>query len=223
MFHAEKLRYAPLRGAYLQAGVGAEAFFPALKETCNELDIRCLKEETPPEYPLYLLRLGENNEWQLHFRKSETHEEKLIYESKENSSDDPLSDLLDAMLAATEEKIKESVADQKPDLDYLRKTFANQKDQYYNLLVLMVKEYEISKEAISESIEQHDLERYRQVKHKLQPSTSYLRMSDFTRLLEEVKNDFESVWKGERKDLTEKIFSYFDVIIHLLKKELEEN
>ncbi len=227
MFHAEKLKYAPLRKQTLVLENREESLRALMEEVCNELGIvltdksHFAGDKTQSRFQLQALsddtlhlsmaggeEAGASQEENIHLLKSDAGEAAF--------------DVLDAMLRLLQQHDQEEeLPEDEPDLNYLKETFADQHERYQNLISLMVKELILSKEGIARAIDEHDVMSYRQIKHKLQPSTSYLRMPDFTRVMEDVKTHFDRIDEEEMQDTKLRMFLYFDKIIEALQGELQ--
>lgn len=77
----------------------------------------------------------------------------------------------------------------KVDFTYLRETFASQPERYILLLEMMVKEFTHAREVILDSLSKGDEQTFRDTKHKLMPSLSYVQLTGLQELLEEVKTE----------------------------------
>lgn len=227
MFHAEKLKYAPLRNEILLLENRVESLRALMEGVCNELGIvltdhskfsgkesenyfhlKAISDDT-----LHLSRTGGKNSGKLLLEK--------VYVSHSEAGEAAF-DVLDAMLRLLQQRGEvEALPKDDPDLNYLKQTFADQEDRYHNLIDLMLKEFTLSKEGIARAIAEGDVMSYRQIKHKLQPSTSYLRMPNFTQVMEKVKLHFENIDKEEMKETRLSLFHYFDKIIEALQQELQ--
>ncbi len=226
VFHAEKLKYAPLRKQTLLLENREQSLRDLMEEVCNELGI-VLTEKTHDKgeenrIRFQLQALSDNT---LHLSmtggdQNAPRKEEKIY-LLQSDTGEAAFDVLDAMLRLLKQEPKEELPEDEPDLHYLRETFADQHDRYQNLIGLMLRELVLSKEGIARAIDEHDVMSYRQIKHKLQPSTAYLRMPDLTRVMEEVKLRFDLIDKEEMQDTRLRLFLYFDKIIAALQGELQ--
>ncbi len=226
VFHAEKLKYAPLRKQTLVLENREESLRALMQEVCNELGIvltdksQFAGDEAQSRFQLEALS---DDTLHLSMAADETdapQEEKIHL--LHSDAGEAAFDVLDAMLRLLQQHEQvEQLPEDEPDLNYLKETFADQRERYQNLISLMVKELILSKEGIARAIDEHDVMSYRQIKHKLQPSTSYLRMPDFTRVMEDVKLRFDLIDKEEMQDTKLRMFLYFDKIIEALQGELQ--
>ncbi len=227
MFHAEKLKYAPLQKQTLLLENRVDSLRALMEEVCEELGI-VLTDRSPragdeSQKPFHLQALSDDT---LHLSRSGGEEagapqEEKIHLSRSDDGEAAF-DVLDAMLRLMQQPGQAAtLPEDDPDLNYLKQTFADQQDRYHNLIGLMVNEFILSKEGIDHAIAEGDVMSYRQIKHKLQPSVSYLGMPDFTRVMEEVKLHFEHIDKEEMKDTRLRLFLYFDKIIAALQQELK--
>gem|GEM_PF-3021952 len=227
MYHAEKIKYAPLRNEILLLENRVESLRTLMEGVCNELGIiltdhsKLSRKESEHYFhlkaisdgTLHLSRTGGKGSVQLQLEK--TYVPHL-------EAGEAAFDVLDAMLRLLQQHGQvEALPKDDPDLDYLKQTFADQEDRYHNLIHLMLKEFILSKEGIARAIAEGDVMSYRQIKHKLQPSTSYLRMPNFTQVMEGVKLHFDNIDKEEMKEIRLKLFYYFDKIIDALQQELQ--
>ena len=74
------------------------------------------------------------------------------------------------------------------DFSFIDETFQGQTDRLVKLLELMQIEFSTSKTLMFDALEEKELQQYRDVKHKLLPSLTYLQVDAMRDLLEEIRN-----------------------------------
>ncbi len=227
VFHAEKLKYAPLQKQTLLLENRVDRLRALMADVCGELGIvltdRSQRLGDESQSPFHLQALSDDT---LHLSRSGGEEAAAPQEEKihlpHTDAGEAAFDVLDAMLRLMRQPEQAAaLPEDEPDLNYLKQTFADQQDRYHNLIGLMVNEFILSKEGIARAIAEGDVMSYRQIKHKLQPSVSYLGMPDFTRVMEEIKLRFDCIDNDEMKDTRLRMFFYFDKIIKALQQELQ--
>lgn len=109
------------------------------------------------------------------------------------------------------------------DFSYLRMTFENQPARYQMLIEMMLEEFRIARKKIFTSLAEKDEQTYRDTKHKLMPSLSYIQLTPFKELLETIKGDLIENRKTFTLERYENILHYYlDRLVEQTEEELEK-
>lgn len=107
------------------------------------------------------------------------------------------------------------------DFSYLRSTFETQPDRYHLLIEMMLSEFEAARDKIFSSLLERDEQTYRDTKHKLMPSLSYIQLTSFKELLEDIKMDLIENRDTFTLERYEDILHYYlDALVEQTREEL---
>lgn len=246
MFHAERLKYKPLKGYRLLSAGLDKQLVAHLSELCDSFQITLAHANGPKaahdeikaaHFDFLLLSSQVAEEMDLHNAGSQaTFTPLLIHTSDESKPDFQLNELsleaseshsnaalriLDKLLSINETPPVPIDELETVNFDYLKETFAGQDERYRQLLEMMQEEFQEVREQIEQSLEQADLHRFREYKHKIQPSANYLRLMDLIQLMESVKQNFDQLDHVNNKHLVPKMMRYFDNVLGALNRELK--
>jgi len=104
---------------------------------------------------------------------------------------------------------------------YLRSTFETQPERYHLLIEMMLSEFELARDKIFSSLLQKDEQTFRDTKHKLMPSLSYIQLTPFQELLEAIKTDLIENRETFSLERYEDILHYYlDALVEQTREEL---
>lgn len=244
MFHAEKLKYAPLQGNRLLYVGTDEELASHLAAYCRSFQVdfshipdpKAVMDFISNDTFNYVLVEGDKLHGipQLVLRESAYWRLVLVQEAGEegvhkfaevtipagNDKTESALKILDKILALREVPLQLDEKMESVSFDYLRETFDGQDERYRDLLGMMQSEFAAVKKEIEQALEQHDLERFREFKHKIQPSANYLQLNDLVQIMEQVKLKFHELDQSDNKRLANKMMRYFDSVLSALHNEL---